>query len=187
MSWFTEGMRFRLAVAADADALVALIRSAYRGEASRQGWTSEADLVDGDRIDADQVRAMIANPGSVLIVVDGDDGPIGCCQVEERGGQVTYFGTFAVSPAAQGGGIGRALMAEAEREAVARFGASVLEMTVLAQQEALIAYYERRGFRRTGERRSFPADERFARPRRDGLYFVVLAKPLATDGAAAAG
>jgi ribosomal protein S18 acetylase RimI-like enzyme len=171
-------MEFRLAVPADAEALVTLIRSAYRGESSRQGWTSEADLVDGDRIDADQVRAIISGPRSVLIVSDGMDGPVACCQVEDRGGGVAYFGTFAVEPAAQGGGIGRQVMAEAERQAVARFGASVLEMTVLAPQDKLIGWYERLGFRPTGEQRPFPADPTFARPKRGGLYFVVLAKPL---------
>jgi ribosomal protein S18 acetylase RimI-like enzyme len=171
-------MGFRLAVPQDAEALVALIRSAYRGESSRQGWTSEADLVEGDRIGAGQVLAMIDGPHSELIVLDGEDGLTACCQLEDRGGQVTYFGTFAVSPAAQGGGIGRRLMAEAERQAVGRFGATVLEMTVLAQQDKLIAWYERLGFRRTGERRPFPADGRYARPLRDDLSFVVLAKPL---------
>ena len=60
-------------------------------------------------------------------------------------------------------------------------------MTVLAPQEALIAYYERRGFRRTGEQRPFPADEKFARPRRDGLYFADLAKPLPGLDAVSAG
>jgi ribosomal protein S18 acetylase RimI-like enzyme len=172
-------MGFRPAVPADAEALVALIRSAYRGDTSRAGWTSEADLVSGDRIDSGQVLAMIGGPGSVLIVLDGEDGLTGCCQVEDRGAAVAYFGTFAVSPAAQGGGIGRRLIAEAERQATGRFGAAVLEMTVLAQQDKLIAWYERLGFHRTGERRPFPADGRFARPLRDDLYFIVLAKPLA--------
>ena len=170
-------MGFRPAVPADAEALVALIRSAYRGDTSRQGWTSEAGLVGGDRIDADQVLAMLRRPRTELIVLD-EDGVTGCCQLEDRGGRLAYFGTFAVSPAAQGGGVGRRLMAEAERQAVTRFGAISIEMTVLAQQDKLIAWYERLGFRRTGETRPFPADARYARPLRDGLYFVVLAKPL---------
>jgi ribosomal protein S18 acetylase RimI-like enzyme len=171
-------MGFRLAVPADAAALVALIRSAYRGEASRAGWTTEADLVGGDRIDAGQVLAMIGGPRSMLIVLDGEDGLTACCQLEDRGGGVAYFGTFAVSPAAQGGGIGRRVMTEAERQATGRFGATTLEMTVLAQQDKLIAWYERLGFGRTGETRPFPADGTYAKPLRDDLYFVVLAKPL---------
>ncbi len=171
-------MGFRLAVPADAEALVALIRSAYRGETSRAGWTTEADLVSGDRIDAGQVLAMIGSPRSVLIVLDGKDGPTACCQLEDRGAGVAYFGTFAVSPSAQGGGIGLRLMAEAERQAADGYAATILKMTVLAQQDKLIAWYERLGFRRTGETRPFPADGKYARPLRDDLYFVVLAKPL---------
>jgi ribosomal protein S18 acetylase RimI-like enzyme len=179
-------MGFRLAIPADAEALVALIRSAYRGDTSRAGWTTEADLVSGDRIDAGQVLAMIGGPRSVLIVLDGEDGLTACCQLEDRGGGVTYFGTFAVSPAGQGGGTGRRLMAEAERQALTRYGATILEMTVLAQQVKLIGWYERLGFRRTGETRPFPADGTYARPLRDDLYFVVLAKPLNAGEAPAA-
>src|SRR6266568_2670323 len=82
--------------------LVELIRSAYRGEASRQGWTSEADFVDGDRISVEQVQGIIAGTSSVMIVLDREGGMAACCQVEDRGNDVSYFGTFAVSPAAQG-------------------------------------------------------------------------------------
>lgn len=170
---------FRLAVPADADRLVELIRSAYRGEASRQGWASEADLVGGDRISVEQVLSMIGGPSSVMLVLDEENGIIACCQLEDRGNSLAYFGTFAVSPAAQGAGLGRRLMAEAERQAVRRFGSAVLEMTVLAQQEMLVAWYERLGFRRTGETRPFPADQAHARPLHGDLHFVVLAKSLA--------
>ena len=169
----------RLAVPADAERLAALIRTAYRGEASRQGWTSEVDLVGGDRINVEQVRSLIEGPSSMMLVLGEENGIIACCQVEDRGDSLAYFGTFAVSPAAQGAGLGRRLMAEAERHAALTFGSAELEMTVLAQQEMLIAWYERLGFRRTGETRPFPADETFARPLRDDLHFVVLAKSLA--------
>ena len=167
---------------ADADVLTDLIRSAYRGQDSRAGWTSEADLVEGERISRDQVLAMISAGGSLLLVgllVGEDAGQlVACCQLRNEGAGLAYFGTFAVSPQAQGAGLGRQLMAEAERQAVAAFAATRLEMTVLAQQDKLIAYYERRGFRRTGATRPFPADPRYARPLRDDLYFVVLEKPL---------
>src|SRR6201999_2914696 len=103
---------------------------------------------------------------------------VACCQLRNEGAGLSYFGTFAVSPPAQGAGLGRQLMTEAERLAVSSFGATRLEMTVLAPQEKLIAYYERRGFQRTGEIRPFPADPTYARPLVAGLYFVVLEKPL---------
>jgi ribosomal protein S18 acetylase RimI-like enzyme len=175
-----SGVRIRLARPADADTLAALIRSAYRGDTSRAGWTSEAHLVEGERISADQVRAMISQGGSLLLVAENNEGIVACCQLQDQGAGLAYFGTFAVSPQAQGAGLGRQVMAEAERQAVAAFAATRLEMTVLAQQDRLIAYYERRGFRRTGETRPFPADPRYARPLRDGLCFVVLEKALRT-------
>ena len=174
------GLTIRTARPADAEVLTDLIRSAYRGEDSRAGWTSEAHLVEGERINAGQVRTMITAAGSLLLAAeDADTGRIvGCCQLRNEGAGLAYFGTFAVSPQAQGAGLGRQLMTEAEHQAITTFGATRLEMTVLAPQDKLIAYYERRGFRRTGETRPFPADPRYARPLVDGLSFVVLAKPL---------
>jgi ribosomal protein S18 acetylase RimI-like enzyme len=174
-----SSVSIRPARPADAGVLVDLIRSAYRGEDSRAGWTSEADLVEGERISRDQVLAMISRGGSLLLVAGQDGGIVACCQLQNQGAGLAYFGTFAVSPKAQGAGLGRRLMAEAEHQAVAAFGATRLEMTVLAQQDKLIAYYERRGFRRTGETRPFPADPLYARPLRDDLHFVVMEKVLA--------
>lgn len=168
----------RHASTADAETLVELIRSAYRGEESRYGWTSEADLVEGDRISEEQVRSVIGNPNSVMLVVEAGERLLACCQLEDRGGGLAYFGTFAVTPLQQGRGLGRHLLREAERWAVESFHSVAMEMTVLAQQEKLISWYERRGFTRTGELRPFPADSTFARPLRDDLYFVVFSKKL---------
>ena len=172
------GLTIRTARAADAEVLTDLIRSAYRGEDSRAGWTSEAHLVEGERISAGQVRAVIGDAGSLMLVGEDAGRIVACCQLRNEGAGLAYFGTFAVSPQAQGAGLGRQLMTEAEHQAITTFGATRLEMTVLAPQDKLIAYYERRGFRRTGETRPFPADPRYARPLVDGLSFVVLAKPL---------
>ena len=182
MSDAATGLRIRPARPVDADVLTALIRSAYRGDDSRAGWTSEADLVEGERINTDQVRAMITSAGSLMLVGEDADRIVGCCQVRNEGAGLAYFGTFAVSPQAQGAGLGRQLMTEAEHQAITAFGATRLEMTVLAPQDKLIAYYERRGFRPTGQTRPFPADPTYARPLRDGLYFVVLEKSLPAAG-----
>lgn len=90
-----------------------------------------------------------------------------------------YFGMFAVDPTLQGGGYGRLVLAEAERIARDEFGATAMEMTVIRQREALIAWYERRGYHQTGERRPFPyGDERFGEPKVDDLEMVVLTKTL---------
>lgn len=168
----------RLAEAADAPGIVQLVQSAYRGESSRQGWTSEADLVEGDRTDLEQVLSVINGDEAVILVLDDGSRIAGCCKIERRANGTAYFGMFAVSPEIQGGGLGRRLMTEAERQAVQRYGSDTMEMTVLAPQTALIAWYERLGFRRTGDTVPFPANPKDARVLRDDLYFLVLTKPL---------
>ncbi|MEU1308323.1 GNAT family N-acetyltransferase [Streptomyces cinnamoneus] len=170
---------FRHASPADVPALVELVESAYRGDASRAGWTTEADLLEGQRTDAEGVAALVADAGSRLLVVERDGEPIACCHLEHRGDHV-YFGMFAVRPEAQGGGLGKRVMAEAERTARAEWGAAAMHMTVIRQRAELIAWYERRGYRRTGQMSPFPyGDERFGIPQRDDLEFELLVKDLA--------
>ena len=169
---------FRFATVGDVPALVALVESAYRGDGSRAGWTTEADLLDGQRIDADMATAAVTGQDSVVLVTPSDGEPAACCQLERRGGY-TYFGMFAVRPAAQRGGLGRALLAEAERYARDEWASAEMRMTVIVQREDLIAWYERRGYSRTGERLPFPyGDQRFGLPRRDDLAFETLSKKL---------
>ena len=173
-----DTVAFRDATLADVDDVVRLVESAYRGETSKAGWTTEADLLAGQRTDADAVRAIIESPsGRILLALDRT-GLLGCCQLEQRGA-VAYFGMFAVRPGLQGDGIGKRLLAEAERIARDEWGARTMEMTVIGQRLELIAWYARRGYRLTGETRPFPyGDERFGLPLRDDLHFVVLAKGL---------
>jgi N-acetylglutamate synthase-like GNAT family acetyltransferase len=142
------------------------------------GWTSEADLVAGERTDARQVLGMIGRPGCRVLVVERDGNLIACCQVERRDRRVAHFGTFAVAPTRQGAGIGRWLIGQAETVASAEFGSRTMELFVLTQQTALVAWYQRLGFARTGDTRPFPAHSRYARPLRDDLRFEVLRKPI---------
>jgi GNAT superfamily N-acetyltransferase len=171
---------FRLATVDDVPAIVALVESAYRGESSRAGWTTEADLLDGQRTDADAERGTIEAEDRVVLLAHGADGELlGCCELRERPAKVAYFGMFAVVPTVQGGGIGRTVLEESERWVAQTWGATTMEMTVLAQREDLIAWYERRGYRRTGKTEPFPyGDEGFGLPRRPDLYFVLLEKEL---------
>lgn len=174
-------LTFRDANLVDVEALVGLIESAYRGDASRVGWTTEADLLAGQRTDPEGVREVITAPGSRLLVAEQPaERPgeiVACCQLQKREAYV-YFGMFSVSPNLQGAGVGKTVIAEAER--IAReWGAEEIRMTVIRQREDLIAFYERRGFRRTGRFEPFPyGDERFGRPLRDDLEFAELAKSL---------
>ncbi|MEW2511979.1 GNAT family N-acetyltransferase [Streptomyces sp. NPDC046870] len=172
------GLTFRDATDADADALVALIESAYRGDDSRAGWTTEADLLEGQRTDPQGVLEVIKAPGSRLLTAERDGRVVACCQLEHRGDHA-YFGMFAVSPALQGAGLGKVVMAEAERLARETWGVTEMQMTVISQREDLIAWYERRGYRRTGRTQPFPyGDERFGVPLRSDLRFELLVKPL---------
>ncbi|ALC24702.1 GNAT family N-acetyltransferase [Streptomyces pristinaespiralis] len=172
-------LTYRDAAEADVPALVALIESAYRGESSRAGWTSEADILGGQRTDPQGVREVITAPGSRLMIVERDGEPVACCQLEHRG-DAAYFGMFAVRPDLQGAGLGRRIIAEAERSARETWGVAEMHMTVISVREDLIAWYERRGYRRTGRMTPFPyGDERFGIPRRDDLAFELLVKDLA--------
>ncbi|MGH8215476.1 MAG: GNAT family N-acetyltransferase [Rhodanobacteraceae bacterium] len=173
---------FRAATAADVEAVVALTQSAYRGDASRVGWTTEADLLDGQRTDARQVAELIANANVKTLLAERDGQLLACCVIErlfdDHPGD-GYFGMFSVRPDAQGGGTGRALLAEAERVARDDWHCRAMRMTVIDCRAELIAWYERRGYRRTGEFRPFPyGDARFGIPRRDDLRFEWLIKEL---------
>ncbi|MDX6361198.1 MAG: hypothetical protein QOC85_201 [Streptomyces sp.] len=173
-----DGLTFRDATDADVDALVALIESAYRGDTSRTGWTTEADILEGQRTDPDGVLAVIKSPESRLLTVERDGSVIACCQLEHRGDHA-YFGMFAVSPALQGAGLGKVIIAEAERHARETWGVTEMHMTVISVRDDLIAWYERRGYRRTGKMTPFPyGDESFGIPQRDDLQFELLVKPL---------
>ncbi|MET8293372.1 MULTISPECIES: GNAT family N-acetyltransferase [unclassified Streptomyces] len=171
-------LSFRSAVEEDVPALVALVESAYRGDASRAGWTTEADFLDGQRTDPDGVAAIIADPDSTLLVVERAGELVACCQLEHRGDHA-YFGMFAVRPGLQGAGLGKEVMTEAERRVREDWKVTEMRMTVVNVREELIAYYERRGYRRTGELSPFPyGDERFGVPLRADLAFELLVKTL---------
>ncbi|MER5427847.1 GNAT family N-acetyltransferase [Streptomyces sp. NPDC002588] len=174
----SPGLTFRDATAADVDALVALVESAYRGDASRAGWTTEADILEGQRTDPEGVLEVVESPDSRLLTVGREGRIVACCQLEHRGDHA-YFGMFAVSPLEQGAGLGKVVMAEAERQARASWGVTEMHMTVISVREDLIAWYERRGYRRTGRMTPFPyGDERFGIPQRPDLQFELLVKVL---------
>ncbi|HET7300064.1 MAG TPA: GNAT family N-acetyltransferase [Oleiagrimonas sp.] len=174
----TDTLSFRAATVDDIPAIVALVTSAYRGDASRVGWTTEADLLDGQRIDTDGVLADIKRPMSRVLLVGKGDQLLACAHIEKQD-SAGYFGMFAVRPGQQGSGIGKRVLAEAERVAREEWQCLTMRLTVIDVRDELIAWYERRGYRRTGEHRPFPyGDERFGIPRRDDLRFEWLTKPL---------
>jgi ribosomal protein S18 acetylase RimI-like enzyme len=171
-------LRFRTARADDVPAIVALVESAYRGESSRAGWTTEADLLDGQRTDLEQVAALIADPKGRIVLAIKDDAIVGTAHLAQADG-CAWFGMFAVRPAFQRGGVGHALLAECERIVREEWRLRCLRMSVIWTRAELIDWYRRRGYAPTGETKPFPYGEpRFGLPKRDDLYFVVLAKEL---------
>jgi len=170
---------FRLAQNPDIPALIELVESAYRGDASRVGWTTEADLLDGQRVDAEGLQKTIATPGSRVVLAEKDGELLACCHIEKQENSAAYFGMFSVRPGLQGGGIGKLLLEEAERQARDEMGCPRMEMTVIDIRDSLIAFYVRRGYMRTGIHKPFPyGDERFGIPKRDDLRFELLTKDL---------
>lgn len=169
----------RMATMDDIPALLPLIEGAYRGESSRQGWTTEADLLGGQRTDAAALAEIIGDPKQAILTAERDEVLVGCVLVADRGEGTGYLGMLSVDPALQSGGIGKTLAEAAERFAKDRFGARRMEMQVFWQRDSLIAWYERMGYRRTGETRPFPMDNpRMGLPLRQDLWFEVLEKAL---------
>jgi ribosomal protein S18 acetylase RimI-like enzyme len=172
-------LAFRCAVADDADAIVALVNSAYRGDSSRAGWTTEADILGGQRTDVQEIAQLIAQDGTVLRMCLRGGEIIGSMQLERVDATTAYMGMLVIRPLLQGQGLGRCLMDEAERFAREEWGATRMRMQVITLRQELIAYYLRRGYRRTGEIMPFPADDpRFGLPKVAGLAFEVMEKLL---------
>ncbi|MBX9897328.1 MAG: GNAT family N-acetyltransferase [Qipengyuania sp.] len=163
----------RLADPADLLPLHAVIERAYRGESARLGWSHEADLLSDQRTDLAALLGILADPAQVLLALFERDRPLGCVNVADKGNGLAYLGLLCIEPTRQGERLGRQLLAAAEDHARKAFLCRTIEMTVIEQRRELIAYYERRGWAVTGERRPFPV------PLDPPYFMTVLAKPLA--------
>lgn len=156
----------------DAPMLKALLEAAYRGDQARRGWNHEADILDDERIAAGELEALLADPAVTILTAWNGATLTGCVAVTVKGTTLAYLGMLCVAPDLQSSGLGRRLLDAAEncaRDA----GIAAMEMTVIDSRAALIAWYERRGYLRTGERRPFPV------LRDPPLTFAVLEKRLA--------
>jgi GNAT superfamily N-acetyltransferase len=158
----TTQLTYRPATAEDAAAIAALVQSAYRGESSRKGWTTEADLLSSERINAAGVLDKIqAAPNGTIILAHDEQGKLAsCCELllrrdDDTTSSLAYFGLFSVDPERQAGGIGRQVLAEAERYAKKTWGVGRIEMQVMWMREELISWYVRRGYKKTEETREF--------------------------------
>lgn len=168
-------MQFRFATTADAALLDVLVNSAYRGESSKKGWTTEADLLDGIRTSAESLEKMIQQPSTVILLAEENSEIEGCVYLEKKG-DALYLGMLTVKPELQRKGIGDLLMNKAEERA-RKLGCRKIQMTVITARDSLIAYYQRRGYRDTGERLPFPDDPAFGIPKQP-LLFMIMEKNL---------
>ena len=161
----------------DIPTLVALMDSAYRGENSKKGWTSEANLFIGNkRTDETTVEDLIKKPGAIFLKYLSDKGNLeGCVLLNKKDNRI-YLGMFSVSPSAQGKGIGKKLLAAADDYAKENNCFSIY-MTVITVRKELIAWYERNGYKKTGKVLPFPVDERYGIPTQP-LEMLVLEKHL---------
>lgn len=171
-----DGQPIRAATVEDAEEVAALVHAAYRGEESRDGWTTEVGLVAGTRTDTDAVRALVEAPDSVVLLAEDDDGLLACCHLTQHD-EHAYFGMFAVRPGHQGQGNGRRMLDAATRCARA-WAVPDLRLSVLNQRHELIAWYKRRDFVLTGESEPFGVDEELGRPLREGLALLTMSRPV---------
>lgn len=163
-----------LAAPADLPLLHRVIEHAYRGDEARAGWTFESDLLTDARTDIEELQAILASPTDRLLVAIDDKGmPIGCVHISKRDEDVAYLGLLCIDPQLQAAGLGRRMIAAAEDQAARDFGATMIVITVIDRRPELIAYYQRRGYVLTDEKRPFPV------PLDPPLEMVVLAKALA--------
>ena len=164
--------QFRIAAPADVPAIRALIESGYRGDSARKGWTHEADLLDGNRTSEAEIAAIVAAPDKRMLLAERAGALIGTVTITDLGGGRAYLGMLCVDPAVQAAGLGRTLITRVEEQASRDFAARTMEMTVIDARPELIAYYERRGYRCTGEIRPFPL------PMDVPYLMVVLERPI---------
>lgn len=171
-------MELTPATPADLPALHALVERAYRGDEARAGWSHEADLLTGPRTSVEELQSFL-DAGDHLLLRRQGEVLCACVRLVKLASGKVYLGMLTVEPAAQGSGLGKRLLAAAEAHARDVMGGSAVEMQVFAPRRELLSFYERRGYRPTGETRPFPyADWPLAGALRDDLEFVVLEKPL---------
>jgi GNAT superfamily N-acetyltransferase len=161
----------------DAGQIAALVNSVYRGESSKQGWTTEADLLDGLRTNAEEILRLISTDDSMLLLCRAEAELIGSVHLQKQAEQV-WLGMLAVRPSLQGRGIGKRLLEAAEQAAQEAWAVNKSVMSVISCRNELIEFYERRGYRRTGVSKAFPVNPALWIPKVAGLRLEILEKVL---------
>jgi N-acetylglutamate synthase-like GNAT family acetyltransferase len=166
----------RFAQLSDIAEIEKLVNSAYRGDSSRQGWTTEADLLDGIRTHREQLTQQITAEDSVMLVITLEGGKIIACVYLQNKAPLLYLGMLTVQPDLQDAGIGKRLLAASEAYAQ-WLGRTGIQMTVISVRTELIDWYQKRGYQLTGEKMPFPTHLALGIPKQS-IEFVVLEKSL---------
>lgn len=174
--FYFRPMKLATATPADAPRLTHFVNAAYRGDTARQGWTTEADLLDGQRIDEEGMQEMLARPGAAILLCLNEAGELLGSFHAQAQGDLLYLSMLAVTPTGQAQGVGKFLLNAAE-DYGRQHGCTTSKMTVISVRTELIAYYERRGYHLTGATEPFPTDPRFGIPKQP-LVLLVLEKAL---------
>ena len=170
-------MQIQQAKLKHAELLVELINGTYRGESSRLGWTTEADLLDGLRTDLADITRLLTASDSMILIAEQDQQLIGSVHLQ-RNGDYAQLGMLSVKPILQNQGIGKQLISAAEAIAQQQWRLKVMRMAVIPCRDQLIAYYQRRGYVRTGETIPFPVNPALWTPKVSGLCLDWLEKVL---------
>jgi GNAT superfamily N-acetyltransferase len=157
-------MSITKATLADVAELNVLVNTAYRGPESLRGWATEANLLDGQRIDTDMLTEYINNPNVTILKYTSEAGELEACVYLEDKDDKLYLGMLSVLPHLQDKGLGRKLLIASE-DFARSVGKLIITITVITTRVSLIEWYERRGYIRTGEILPFHADEKFGKPK----------------------
>lgn len=172
-------MILRHATHNDIPTLTSLLNRSYRGDSSRAGWTTEADLLSGQRIDEVGLIQLVNDPDSLILITQSEESILATIHAHHENESI-HFGLFAVEPSLQGGGIGKELLMYAESEAIRKWGVTTAIMEVITHRSELIEYYERRGYMRNGEMIAFPESDLWVR-QVDFLELIRMQKQLISN------
>lgn len=160
----------------DITEICALVNSAYRGETSRKGWTTEADLLDGIRIGETTLFQYFKESDSTLLKCTDENKEIMGCVYLKKESKHLYLGMLTVAPHLQSKGIGKMLLSASEEKAKQMCCISIV-MTVITGRHELIDWYKRHGYYETGVKQPFPNDEKFGKQKMP-LEFLIMQKNL---------
>jgi len=171
--------KIRVAEATDVQAIVQLVNQAYRPNTGAVGWTHESNWVSGGRTSVDQVMDLLLKPDSMILLKSVNSAIVACVHIEKHG-SISDIGMLAVNPSQQATGIGKQMLAHAEHYARTEYGAKKFAMLVISSRIELIAFYLRRGYKKTGVLMDYPITAGVGIPKYSGMTIEVLEKPAYT-------